>query len=143
MRAAIYDLLSNDSTLMGVLTGGLYDAADVEGGEISRQGTPDAFDDNGEVLPCALLRLTGLAPAGPSWHSARLSFSLLFYQRSGYDSIDAARARAYALLHKERVSPGSGGCWEIDHSDDVMDVRDEALRCSLAISRYVAMVRRG
>jgi hypothetical protein len=138
MRDAIFDVLDGDVTLGATLTGGVY-----TGVEISRQGTPGAFDANGEIEPCGLLRFSTETPIGPHDHSARLFFSVMFYERAGYTSIEAARARVYALLHRQRVTPGSGGCWEIRHSDDVLDVEDEALGCKLAISRFYAVVNRG
>ena len=141
MRAAILDLLSGDSTLMATLTGGLYDAGSV--GQISRQGTAAAFDANEEILPCGLLKFSSQGEFGPYEHSSRLFFSVMLYERVGYGSIETARARVYALLHRERVTPVSGGCWEIRHADDVLDVQDEALGCSLAVSRFWAVVNRG
>lgn len=140
MRDAIYDLLSGDATLLATLTGGVYDAAQV--GEISRQTTADAFDANGEILPCALLKLGTLAPVGPYVHSARLTVSIYLYELAGYVNVEAARERIYTLLHRQAVTPTSGECWEIVHTDDVLDVRDSALNCSLAISRFAATIRR-
>jgi hypothetical protein len=143
MRDAIYDLLSADITFLDLLPGGLYQARDV--GEISRQTTPDAFDANGEILPCALIRFGVTTPAGPHVHGARQHFALYFYERAGWEHIDAARERAYVLLHMQALVPGAGdswGCWEIHHADDVGDGRDTALGCSLAVSRYEAIVRR-
>lgn len=137
MKSALYDLLSNDDTLMATLTGGLY--KDVE---ISRQGTPDAFDANGEIEPCGLLKMETQTPFGPHDHSARLFFSLLLYQRSGYGSTQAARERAYALLHRGRVSPAAGGCWQIFHADEVLNAEDDGLGCSLETSRFYAVVGR-
>src|SRR4030042_7040958 len=140
MRSAIYALRSGDWTLMATLTGGLYEVVEV--GEISRQTTPEAFDEAGEIRPCALLRFASITPTGPYTHSARLSFDLYFYERAGHEHLDAARERAYALLHRQAVTPTAGACWEIHHTDDVPDGRDTALGCSLAISRYEAIVRR-
>ena len=137
MRDAIETLLGTDSTLMSILTGGLHTAV-----EITRQETPAAFDSNGEIQPCALLKFDSVAPDGPYEHGAMLHFSLLFYERSGYDNVEAARQRAYVLLHREKVRPATGACWEIRHADDVLDREDEALGCRLAISRYYAVIRR-
>jgi hypothetical protein len=140
MRDAIYALLSGDATLMATLTGGLHKAAEV--GEISRQTTPAAFDANGEIQPCGLLRFGSISPMGPYVHSARLIIALYFYEPKGYQNVDAARERAYVLLHRAKVTPAVGACWEIRHTDDVPDGRDSALECSLAISRFEAVIRR-
>jgi hypothetical protein len=137
MRDAIYGLLSGDATLMATLTGGLHTKT-----EISRQDTPAAFDANGEILPCALLKFETQTPWGPFAHGSRLYFSLLLYQRAGYEAIEAARQRVYALLHRQKVTPATGGCWEIRHSSDVTDVEDGALGCSLAVGRFTATVLR-
>lgn len=138
MREAIYSLLKDDPALRATLTGGLYVST-----EISRQTTPDAFDDDRELLPCALLKLETETPWGPFRDSARLYFTVLFYQRAGVEAIEAARQRVYELLHRQAVSPsGGGGCWEVAHAGDVLDAEDQALECSLATSRYVATVNR-
>jgi hypothetical protein len=143
MRDAIYDLLSADATFVGILGGRLYQAREV--GEISRQTTPGAFDANGEIRPCALLRFGATVPLAPHPHGARQFFELYFYERQGYAHIEAARERAYVLLQQAKLTPGTGaswGCWEVHHTDDVGDGRDGALGCSLAVSRYEAIVRR-
>ncbi len=140
MRAAIYALLNGDATLMATLTGGLHQAVEV--GEIDRQTTPAAFDANGEIKPCALLKFSDQAHIPPYTHGARLIVSLYFYEAKGAQNIDAALARAYVLLHEQKVTPAVGACWEIRHADDVLDARDDALNCSLAISRYQATIRR-
>ena len=133
MRNTIRDYLAADGTLMVLLTGGIYAV-----GEISRQATPDAFDSNGEVEPCGLVKLETEGQAGPYVEaggiSSRLYVAVFFYQRTGYDVIDAAVARTRALLHREKLA---SGVWEIAWADDVLDQEDEALGCSMGMSRYV------
>jgi len=131
MRETVRALLANDPTLAGLLTGGVYGAT-----EISRQNTAAAFDANGELLPCALVKLETETPGGPYDTSSRQFILILFYQRSGRTTIDAAVARAFTLLN--RVKAGTN-VWEIVHADDVLDLEDQALECSLAMSRYVAV----
>lgn len=138
MRQAIYDTLSADNTLMAILSGGLYH----EIMEISRQNTPAAFDANREIQPCALLKFTTSSPEGPFDYSAQLFFSLYFYQRVGVAQLEAALDRVYELLHQQKVTPASGGCWLILHTNDVLDQEDTALQCSLALSRYMAVINR-
>jgi len=137
VRQAIYGLLSGDAALMATLSGGLHTQS-----EISRQLTPAAFDANGEVLPCGLLKLETQTPWGPFAHSSRLYFSRLLYQRAGYAAIEAARTRLYQLLHRQKVTLASGGCWEIRHAGEVLDAEDGALGCSLAVSRFEATILR-
>jgi len=86
-------------------------------------------------LPCALVKLETEAPAGPYDTSSRNFVLILFYQRSGYTTIDLALARTFTLLN--RVKAGTN-VWEIVHADDVLDLEDQALECSLAMSRYTA-----
>jgi hypothetical protein len=140
MRDAIYQLLAGDATLMAALPGGLHKAAEV--GEISRQDTPAAFDANGEIQTCALLRFGPLVPIEPYLHSARQTFALYLYEPKGYQNVDAARERAYVLLQRANVTPATGSSWEIRHTDDVLDGRDSALGCSLEVSRYAAIILR-
>ena len=133
MREIIKERLETDPTMQGLLTGGVW-ATD----EISRQETPEAFDVNGEILPCALVALSSEAAAGPYVEagalSARLHVALYFYQRRGYDVIDQAMARALVLLHREKLE---SGVWEVAWTDDVLDQKDDALGCSLGMSRYM------
>jgi hypothetical protein len=139
MKTAIYNLLSGDATLMGTLTGGLYGSAV----EISRQATPGAFDGNGELLPCALLKLETASPWGPHDDSGRLYVVVYFYERSGYSNIEAARKRVYELLHRVKVTPvADGGNYDIRHGNDLIDIEDQALHVPMALSRYVATVQR-
>ena len=137
MRDAIYDRLTGDATLMATLTGGLHTET-----EITRQLTPTAFDDNDEIKPSGLLKMEASTPTGPYDHSQRQYFAVYLYQRSGYDSIDTAKDRVYTLLHRQRVTPATGSCWQIRHVGDTPDLRDEALGCNLAICRYMAVYAR-
>lgn len=133
MRSQMRDYLAADATLTGLLSGGIHTAM-----EISRQETPGAFDANSEVLPCILVRLETTTPAGVHAEAARIFVRLFFYQQRGTDRIDAAMARCFALLDRQRLD----GCWEIQHADDLYDLHDPGLNCSLAVSRYMAIARR-
>lgn len=138
MKSALYTLLTNDATLMAILTGGLeYQVV-----EITRQGSPNCFDTSGEIKPCALLKLNTDVPFGEHYQSSRLTFNLYWYQLNGYDQIDLARARARTLLHRQKITPTTGTCWEIHHDNDVLDQEDQALRCAMSMSRYAAYIGR-
>lgn len=132
MRDAILTFLAIDPTLLAILTGGIYTAT-----LISRQTTPNAFNAARELLPCALLRFEDESQVSPYATSARLMFVLYFYQRSGYEQIDAARARCYALLNQSRI-PGAPA-WEVLHANDVLDQTDDVLTASMSFSRYQVM----
>ncbi len=136
LRDSVYNVLTGDATLMGILTGGLYDASAV--GEISRQFTPNVFDANLEVLPCGLLRMDSMVPGAVYVRGAREFFSVLLYQFRGTADIENARTRIFDLLHDKRLS----GAWRVQHTDDVRDARDVVLNCGLLIVRFVGLVRR-
>ena len=126
MRDAIVALIEADGTLAGLLTGGIHT------GEISRQGTPEAFDGNGEVLPCALVKVEAETPTGPYRTSARQFVLVYLFQQHETEAIDAALDRIFLLLHALKLQ----GSWECRWVGDVQDVEDAALRCSMALSRY-------
>lgn len=121
-------VLMMDDALMAILTGGVHAAA-----EITRQDTPAAFDGNGEIKPCLLIKGEIETPWGPHEHTARAFVRLFFYQRSGYAEIDEARERVYTLLHRQKALIGK---YELMHTDDVTGQEDQALNCSLEFSRY-------
>lgn len=139
MIDAILTVLQGDWVLAAALPGGLHRAV-----EISRQATPGAFDGNGELRGCGLVKQETATPWGPHQDSGRLYVVVYFYQRSGYDSIEAARKRVYELLHRVKLRPVDGsGCYEVRHVNDVIDVEDGALHVPMAMSRYMATVERG
>ena len=137
MIEEIVGLLQGDSQLAAILPGGVWRAV-----EISRQATPDAYDEWHELRPCALVKGEGQTPWGPHRDSSRLYVTVWFYQQGGYDAIEAARKRVYALLHKTRLTPAEGGCYEIVHVNDLIDQEDAALGVPMAMSRYMATVQR-
>lgn len=139
MKTAIYNLLAGDAALMAALTGGLHVSS-----EISRQTTPSAYDGNGELRPCALLKQETGTPWGPHEHSGRLYLVVYFYDRASQTAIETARKRAYALLHRIKLTPSDGsGNYEIVHADDVLDAEDTEIGAAMAVSRFVATVQRG
>ncbi|MEI8166695.1 MAG: hypothetical protein WCG26_09950, partial [Chloroflexales bacterium] len=111
MITAILTLLAADTTLAALLTGGIHDGRVV--GEVARDTTPTAFDASGELRPCALVQPGTDVAAGPLPTSSRFSLSLYLYERAGVASIDPARLRIYALLHRAMLAPASGGAWEL------------------------------
>jgi hypothetical protein len=138
--AAILQALQADAALAAILTGGLYDGVTVT--DISRQATPGAYDANQELLPCGLLKPESQAPTGPHPDGSRLFVTLWLYQQSGATAIDAARERAYQVLHRSRFLAG-GGLWDVRHANDVLGMEMQALGTPAIMSRYVATVNRG
>lgn len=138
MIDAILTLLQYDAALGGLLTGGTH-----AGKEISLQETPSAYDANKELLPCGLIRQEGATPWGPHPDSGRLYVTIWFYDRASYASIEAARKRVYALLHRQKLVPTDGsGNYEIRHANDLLDMEDPTLGAAMCMSRFVATVQR-
>jgi hypothetical protein len=135
LRDDIKTYLEADATLTGILTGGVH-----AGVEISRQNTPSAFDSNGEILPCALVKEEADAKTGPFHESSVTYILVFFYQRYDYDSIDQALDRVFTLLHRQKVGTK---VWEILWANDIKDQEDQALGCSLSLSRYQVYRNRG
>ena len=130
LREAVVARLQADTTLMAFLSGGVHAA-----NEISRQNTPTAFDANGEIKPCALVKVRNDVQTGPYNTSARTGIEIYFYQRTGYDVIEAAALRTLTLLNRVQVDTH---VWDTVWSDDVNGETDDALSCSMALSRYYA-----
>ena len=136
---AIFDELEIDVTLAAILTGGLYDGRTVT--DISRQATPLAYDAYQELKPCGLLKMESQAPTGPHPDGSRLFVVLWLYQQNGSTEIDAARERAYQLLHRTTLG-GSDRLWDVRHANDILGIEIQALGVPAIMSRYVATVNR-
>lgn len=135
LRESLLQTLQSDAALSILLTGGAH-----TGTEISRQNTPAAFDANLELKPCALLKMSTDGPVAPHTLGARTFFSVMFFQRDGYAEIESAKDRVFGLLHYQKIGEG---VWEIHHTDDVLDTRDDALAAALIISRFEVIRLRG
>lgn len=135
--AAILQALQSDATLTGLLPGGLYDGIAVQ--DISRQATPDAYNEWGELQPAGILKPESQAPRGPHPDGARLFVTLWLYQQNGAAEIDAARERAYAVLHRTQLA----GMWEVVHANDILGAEVQGLDLPVIMSRFVATVNRG
>ncbi len=125
--------LEADTPLAALLTGGIHN--DVE--EISRQGTPTAFDETTmELLPCALIKVgseSRLRSGIPN--SVNTPVTIYFYQRSGYVAIEAAMNLAFTDLNEKKIGTN---VWNIEFDVSVNQQRDTALDCPLGSLRFVA-----
>ena len=130
LRDSIKNYLAADTTLMAVLTGGLY-----AGGEISRQDTPLAFDVNKEILPCGLVAMETQVPAGPYSNSMRAFFTVTFWQRTGYTSIDAALDETFVRLHESKIGV-TANLWMVRFAEESADLVDPGLQCPMKYGRY-------
>jgi hypothetical protein len=137
LRDTIRNYLAADATLMAVLTGGLY-----AGGEIDRQVTPSAFDVNKEILPCGLVALEVQVPSGPYTQagavSSRQFFTVTFWQRTGYASIDAAMDETFVRLHDSKIGVTTK-LWTVRHAEDSADLEDPGLLCPMRYARFEAV----
>jgi len=93
-----------DTALMAALTGGVFTSAGVGREGITRETAPTAFDANGYLKPCALVRQRGITPDGIVYDgmmqvtSVRQVVEIWLYQDGGYTSIDTAVNRLYQLF---------------------------------------------
>ena len=124
MRTVIQAAMQANSPISSLLTGGIHTET-----EISRQLTPDAFDANGELLPCALVTTPGEFADGPNEIAGRLNCTIYFYQRAGYTVIDAARTLTRTLFHNQKVGDPEDRVWEMRWVNSVNEQRDSALDC--------------
>jgi len=129
LSSAIVGILESDYALSAILSGGVHDAA-----EISRQLTPGAFDANGEILPCALVKTGNENDLAHVVSAVQTPLVIYFYQRSGFEDIDAALARCHVLL--KGLHDSDERIWEIRFNTEIARTTDEALFCSLAVQRY-------
>jgi hypothetical protein len=133
MKETIRAFLAADGTLAGLLTGGFFASV-----EVSQQETAAAFDGNKEIQPCLNVRLETRQPIGPHPEAAEQFFTVSFYQFNGFDVIEPAVARTISLLHQQVLD---STMWQIDHVNTVPEAIDDALNCSMALSRFVAIYK--
>lgn len=102
--------MSSDTPLMAILTGGVHKYSATADTGITRETTPTAFDANGWLKPCALVKqrnlitTTDVVDYVQPVQSNRQIIEVRLYQRSEYSSIDTAKARLRALFHGHQFS---------------------------------------
>lgn len=142
LRQAVIAALEADGTLMATLTGGVYDRR-----EINRTATPNAYDSNGCLEPCAVVTLEAATPVGPhpDYRMEQVFFLVYLYEEEGnhYAGIDVAKQRVKTLLHQQRVTTTPDTVWEIRHADSLGDSYDDVLRAEMTYERFFAWKRRG
>jgi hypothetical protein len=103
-ESEIAAILQGDSGLMATLSGGLYVYGDLGPAGITRDSTPAAFDPDGYLLPCAIVKQRGDIPTFEAGDTAGQVTSgnqvceLWLYQDTTYTAIDAAKPIIYRLL---------------------------------------------
>lgn len=109
-----------DATLVATLTGGIYKRESV-GMEGITRGTQAAFDANGYLLPCALVKQAPHVPDGQIYDeaaqidSARQRIEIWLYEDRGYTAIDSAKARLKVLFKGHKFSNAAPILWLGDY----------------------------
>jgi hypothetical protein len=130
LASLIKTVLEADNGVGGVdtlLTGGIYTFRELDRHGISRTGLADAFDADGILQPCLVIRQRSefqtaqVADEGQQLKSTAQSVELYFYDDgdTGYSTIDTARTRTYTVLSDRQIT-GSGHhklVWQIDLDD--------------------------
>lgn len=139
MITALHTILSTDTALMAILTGGFYNAD-----EITRQATPGAYDIKVRLKPCGLIKPETQVSLQPHPQGSRLFVTVWLYSQAGRSDLEPARNRIYQLLHDNYdVVPSDGsGCWRVEHADDLLGRKDPDLQAHLEMSRYACTLNR-
>lgn len=98
LEDAVRTTLEGDTTLMALLTGGIFDA-----GEMDRDGwtlNNVSRTSTGRIKPFAVLRWGGAVRGGGLLRSGRQTVSVWLYEDTGYTSVRLARERLHALLDR-------------------------------------------
>ena len=102
--------MTADATLTSLLTGGVFTSGLAGEEGISRDTTPDAFDPDGYLQPCALVVQQGNIADGQvvDYDTQTISsiqrVEIWLYQDRGYATIDAAAARLRTLFLGHKFS---------------------------------------
>lgn len=123
--------LRTDSTLTGILLGGIYAESEIGGigGFVRGSDNPDdsdysptaaAFDEDGFLRPSLMVGDRAQVPFGDVLDLAEQKASasqvteLYFYEDRGHEEIDIAKERAYALMQGHRFSGAYPARWALD-----------------------------
>ena len=128
--------LETDWTLMNLLPGGVHRAT-----EISRQRTPSAFDDNGELRACALVKASDETPDGPRAYAGRQLVEVWAYHPYDLDGVENILDRVHVLLQRHKLP--NGAVWEARAFGGTRNFEDETLQAAAGVGRYEVVVYRG
>lgn len=142
----IKTVLEGDTTLLATATGGVYDYTETGRLGIHRKNTntATAFDANGIIKPCILIRKRSEIPDGElmdvnsQYMSARAIFEIWFYADNAYTDIDTMISRVYVLLNATQVT----GTFRVDWMGDGPQIRDDEMDAYTGRSDYIATVKR-
>ena len=98
-------VMEADATLMAILTGGVHTRESLGDEGLARETVPTAFDSNGFLKPCSVVRQRAAVNDGAvddmqaQEASVQQVVELWFYDDSGFTNIDSAKARSKVLFH--------------------------------------------
>jgi len=137
-EADIAALITANSAIMAKLTGGVYQSSLVGLEGITRETTPAAFDSNGYLLPCCLVRQRDLIPTldvldfDAQVKSTNQVVECWLYQDAPlYDVIDSVSSLIYGLLQGKPL-PYS---FELDLANVISRQRDGGALANASLSR--------
>lgn len=132
-------VLEADGTLVAAATGGIYDFDETGRLGLSRTLTPGAYDSNGLIKPCILLKQRSatpdyqLADDTNQYVSVQEMLEAWFYEEDGYSNIETMRDRVYALTHTVQLT----GTFQVLWAGDLRPgIRDDDLDANVERSDY-------
>lgn len=142
--SAAFAILSADTTLLALATGGVWDINTAGADGIGRTNTPSAFDSALNIKPCVLVKLRSttpdyvLADDASQYVTAKEMIEVWLYQFRGIDQIDSMKLRIFALLHAKQLA----GTFQVRWQFDTQPLRDVDLDAFVLRSDYLAVVKR-
>jgi len=130
LEQAVRELLEGDEVLSDLLTGGIYDADEMDRDNWTLQNVKRA--PSGRLLPFAVLRWGGDVPGGGLNTSGRVTLDVWIYEDSGFSHIRPAMERVRELLHLRSFSTSeksvARGMWLGGLGEGVADELGKASR---------------
>ena len=127
LSEAVRDVLAADATLAALLVGGIYSYEDTGRNGISRVTTPDAYESDGFLRACAVVK-AGDVRQGSAVRDARVgvrqTVAVYLYDDgdNGYGTILTARDWVVGLLDRMWID-GVGWVRQIGGADDGRDAK--------------------
>jgi len=135
--------LQADTALTAILTGGIYANSELGREGITQDSTANAFDANGYLLPCAIVKQRGdipdtrIADEGSKIIAQSLMVEVWLYEDVSYTAIDAARARLFTIMHGHKFS----GAWPAEWAFTTPPMRDEGSLNGASMQRVDFQIR--
>lgn len=147
MRAAIVQRLSTDPAVTAIVGPRVYERQGVYGG-VSRDLTPEAFNDDGDLLACLVVQMETrtVRPDRPGRDAiaANQVIAVFALAQHRYEQQEAALRAVTASLDGLRgltpLKDTHVRCVEIRWSEDTGALLDPALQVPMLASRFVAAI---